>query len=99
MRICLTPDAHSCLQMSIVAHGFEDKNKVIRLEQNTRTKIQTPQLLLSAREAAKALSVCEKTLWSMTKRGELPVVRIGRSVRYSIDDLKNWIQKKSENCA
>ena len=51
------------------------------------------RLLLSAREAAKALFVCEKTLWTLTKKGEIPVVRIGRAVRYSVDDLREWIQK------
>jgi excisionase family DNA binding protein len=50
-------------------------------------------LLVTAREAAKMLSVCEKTLWSLTARGEIPVVRIGRSVRYSLADLNHWIEK------
>ncbi|MCY2953426.1 MAG: helix-turn-helix domain-containing protein [Planctomycetota bacterium] len=48
-------------------------------------------LLLTAREAAKALSVCEKTLWTLTKRGELRVVRIHRSVRYTLSDLQAFI--------
>lgn len=49
-------------------------------------------LLLSAREAAKALSVCEKTLWTLTQRGDIPVVRIGRAVRYDPRDLRAWIE-------
>ena len=53
-------------------------------------------LLLTPREAAKALSVCERTLFALTKAGELPTIRIGRSVRYSVDDLKDWIKKSSE---
>jgi excisionase family DNA binding protein len=48
-------------------------------------------LLLKPREAAKALSICEKTLWSLTDRGELSAVRIGRSVRYSVSDLQAFI--------
>jgi len=65
-----------------------------------------PRLLLSPREAAKALAVCEKTLWSLTKRGEIPAVRIGRAVRYSMDELQAWVRRASEkkcengqNCA
>ena len=54
-------------------------------------------LLLTPREAAKALSVCERTLFGLTKAGELPVVRIGRAVRYSLDDLKAWIKESSGN--
>jgi hypothetical protein len=48
-------------------------------------------LLLTPRDAAQALSVCEKTLWSVTvPRGQLRAVRIGRLVRYSIDDLRHY---------
>jgi excisionase family DNA binding protein len=53
-------------------------------------------LLVSPREAAKLLSVCEKTLWTLTKAGQIPVVRIGRAVRYSMDDLRDWIKKSAE---
>src|SRR5688572_18871718 len=49
--------------------------------------------LLTARDGAKALAICEKTLWAMTARGEMPVVRIGRSVRYDPRDLSQWVQK------
>ena len=57
---------------------------------------QAIQLLLTVREAAKALSVCEKTLWTMTKNGEIPVIRMGRAVRYPLDGLRQWISEKSE---
>lgn len=55
------------------------------------------KLLLAVREAAAALSVCEKTLWSMTEpRGDIPCVRIARRVLYDPADLRCWIdaQKK-----
>jgi excisionase family DNA binding protein len=50
------------------------------------------KLLLTPREAARMLSICEKTLWSLTKRGEIPAVRIGRAVRYDPRDLAAWIK-------
>ena len=54
----------------------------------------TSKLLLTAREAAEALSVCEKTIWSITEpRGDLPCVRIGRRVLYSVEDLQRWIDQ------
>lgn len=57
--------------------------------------IEPAKLLLSAREAAAALSICEKTLWSMTQpRGPIPVVRLGRSVRYAPDSLRQWIAEQ-----
>lgn len=49
--------------------------------------------LLTPREAAKFLAVCEKTLFNLADRGEIPVVRIGRSVRYDPRDLSHFIEK------
>ena len=70
------------------------------------TTPQTPRppvtpLLVSHRDAARMLSVCERTLYSLVQAGEIPVVRIGRGVRYSVEDLKAWIKKKcgdGQNC-
>ena len=53
-----------------------------------------PRLLLTPRETAKVMGICEKTLWSLTKKGELPAVRIGRSVRYAISDLRAFVDRK-----
>jgi excisionase family DNA binding protein len=60
-----------------------------------------PTLLLSPTQAAKALSISERTLWAMTvPRGPLPAVKIGRrGVRYAMVDLQAWIEsqkRKSE---
>ncbi len=52
-------------------------------------------LLLSSREAAKALSISERTLFALAERGELHKIHVGRAVRYSVNDLKSWIEKKS----
>jgi excisionase family DNA binding protein len=51
-------------------------------------------LLLTCREAARLLAVCEKTLWNLTRRGELPAVRIGGAKRYSLADLQAFIHTK-----
>jgi len=55
-----------------------------------------PVLLLSPRQTAKALGISERTLATYTKSRLLPVVRIGRSVRYSPDDLREWIERATE---
>ena len=53
-----------------------------------------PRLLLPARDAAAALSICEKTLLSMTyPRGDLRSVRIGRRVLYDQRDLLAFIDQ------
>lgn len=55
------------------------------------------RLLISPREAAKMLSICERTLYSMTQRGLIPAVHLGRCVRYDVDSLKAFIKKSLEN--
>lgn len=51
-----------------------------------------PRWLLSARDAARALGICPKTLWNLTRpRGDLPCVRIGSRVLYDQRDLLAWI--------
>lgn len=59
--------------------------------------IAPPKLLLAAREAAAALSICEKTLWSRTEpRGTIPCVRIGARVLYDPRDLSAWIHARKK---
>ena len=48
-------------------------------------------LALSAVEAARAIGVCPRTLATMTKRGEVPHVRIGRRVLYRPEALQAWL--------
>jgi excisionase family DNA binding protein len=51
-------------------------------------------LLLTATEAAEALAISPRTLWSLTDSGDLPCVRIGRAVRYDPADLRAWIDRR-----
>ena len=51
-------------------------------------------LLVDCREASRLLSCSERTLFDLTKSGSLPVVRLGRSVRYSPEDLREWINAR-----
>lgn len=57
--------------------------------------MQTEPKLLKPLDAARTLAVCEKTLWNMSQpRGPIPCVRIGRSVRYCVDDLRAFIERQ-----
>lgn len=61
----------------------------------TTIETQTPLTpLLTVRETADVLRVSERTLWSLTNSGELPAVRVGRSVRYDQNDLAAWIESR-----
>jgi predicted DNA-binding transcriptional regulator AlpA len=53
------------------------------------------KLLLNSKEAAQALGIGERLLWTWTHpRGSVPCVRIGRAVRYSPDALRAFIQER-----
>ena len=53
-------------------------------------------LLLTVAEAAKALAISPRTLWTLTKRGDIQSVKIGRAVRYDPRDLHAWIDARKE---
>lgn len=53
------------------------------------------RLLLTPKQAAEALAISPRKLWAMTAGGEIPNVRIGqRSVRYPIEDLRDYIDRQ-----
>ncbi len=55
------------------------------------------RLLIPIREAARALSISERTLWGLTRpRGPIPCVRLGGRVLYSPDALRKWIAEQQE---
>ncbi len=53
-------------------------------------------LLLTTQQAAKALAISPRKLWSMTASHEIPHIRLGRCVRYPVDDLQQWIDDQKE---
>jgi excisionase family DNA binding protein len=55
------------------------------------TDIHDATRLLRGRDAAALLAVSERKLWELAIAGEIPMVRFGRSVRYSVDDLRQWV--------
>jgi len=52
------------------------------------------RLLLTCREASEALGISVRTLWALTKCGEISCIRIGRAVRYDPRDLLAFIERK-----
>ena len=54
-------------------------------------KSQIESLLMSERDAAKALSISGRMLAKQRKKGGIPYVRIGRRVLYSRAKLREWI--------
>lgn len=55
-----------------------------------------PILLLTPQRAAEALAISPRKLWELTASGEVPHVRLGRCVRYPVDDLQRWIDEQKQ---
>ncbi|MSR59847.1 MAG: DNA-binding protein [Planctomycetaceae bacterium] len=58
-------------------------------------KVAPNNLALRPREAAKALGVSERSLWEWTHRGDVPHVRIGRTILYPVDALRDWLNRRA----
>ena len=56
-------------------------------------------LTVNAKTAAKMLGVCERTLRTLTKMGELPVVKILGRVLYRPDDLIEFVQRRTQRAS
>jgi excisionase family DNA binding protein len=55
-----------------------------------------PALLLTPTEASNALAISPRKLWGMTANGEVKHIRLGRCVRYHIEDLIELINDKKQ---
>jgi excisionase family DNA binding protein len=51
------------------------------------------KLTIRPHEAAKMLSISERTLFTWTKKEGLPCVKKGRITLYSIQDIVSWLEK------
>ena len=61
-----------------------------------RCKMTVEKLSLRSREAAQALSISERTLWSLCQRNEIPHVKTGRVVLFPIASLKQWLEEQTK---
>jgi excisionase family DNA binding protein len=44
-------------------------------------------------ETAEFLSVSLRHLWAITDRGDLPCIKLGRTVRYAIEDIEAYLKR------
>ena len=51
--------------------------------------------LLNAAEAAKILKIGKSMTYQMMQKGEIPTIRLGRSVRVKVGDLEQFIEANS----
>lgn len=62
---------------------------------NTNKQPDEP-LLVGEAETEKRLHLSQRTLYSMRIRGEIPYVRIGRRILYSLEARRSWIRANEE---
>ena len=64
------------------------------LKDNLPVEEKNPSRLLNAQDVAEELSIGLSTVYVLLERGELPSIRIGRSVRVRSEDLKKFVESK-----
>lgn len=55
----------------------------------------TEQVLLSTPQIAGKLGVTPRTVITWESQGKIPSIRIGRTVRYHLGDVLDWLRKTS----
>lgn len=56
----------------------------------------TERLLLTVEEAARQLKIGRTFAWQLVRKGELPVVRLGRCVRVPRRALEEWVARQGQ---
>ena len=72
---------------------------MIYQNQNDRSNPIQLEELLRREDVARILNISRSYAYLLMKRGELPIVRIGRSVRVRPSDLEQFIEKKTSSQA
>ncbi len=88
----ITLDSDGCGEFKLVPYLQNDKKDHSTDKQND-TKELASQGLLSTKQVAALLSISARHAISMSSCGQIPMpIRLGRSVRWSKQELLNWIQ-------
>ena len=53
------------------------------------------RMLFRADEVATLLGLCRSKIYEMLATGELPSIKIGRSVRVPADQLREWVEVRT----
>jgi predicted DNA-binding transcriptional regulator AlpA len=55
------------------------------------------RLALRPKEAAQALGIGVRLLWSLTNQGLIPHARLGRAIVYPVDSLRTYLAEQCRN--
>src|SRR5262249_10548236 len=82
------------LEVSPKRHCNAVRCRAMSMSQLMSKPSPSSPILVDPREAARLLSISPRKLWQLTKDGEIPSLKIGKSVRYRVADLDSWTQKQ-----
>jgi excisionase family DNA binding protein len=54
------------------------------------------QIAFRIRDAARATSLSERTIWAAIQRGDLPAAKVGRALLIKPSDLESWVDRSSK---
>lgn len=55
------------------------------------------QLLLKPMDVAHVLGISKSKVYELLSTGELPSIRIGKSIRVSTEDLRKWVASRTQS--
>lgn len=86
------------VRAALQATTEQDERRAARLESSRNAPFagQKPPedrgLLIDTNQVSKLLKISSRTIWKMEHCGEMPkAIRIGKAVRWSYEELKDWI--------
>ena len=69
----------------------------MNMKEPGKLAVESAKLAMSEREAAAAIGVSGRTLYTLRAAGELPFFRVGGRVMYSVPALQEWIKSRLQN--
>lgn len=69
--------------------------KKTRSTKKTSPEDRAHPLGLRPKEAARALGIGERLLWTLTNQGLIPHVRLGRAIVYPVSALEEFLRKEA----
>jgi predicted DNA-binding transcriptional regulator AlpA len=64
-------------------------------EKPAKPRPAPPCLALRPKDAAKALSIGQRLLWSLTNQNLIPHVRLGKAIVYPRRELERWLAEQA----
>jgi excisionase family DNA binding protein len=94
-RFNMYSDEIVCGELKRIADSLEAIHRLLNTRQIDvpRSQSRSGNEMLTSEEAAKYLGINKHTLgvWRSTKRYNVPVIKVGRAVRYKRSDLELWL--------